>query len=133
MSIPTIRAAFESRLKTWADAQSISIAFQNVSFQREVGIPFLEAILIPNVALNRDVAAQHERHLGFFQVNCWAPNGTGMGQAESMAESVKALFPVVPKIGSVSVESPPKIDHALLDQSGQWVIVPVLISYRYEA
>lgn len=132
MSVPTIRAALESRLKSWADTQGIPIAFQNMAFTKG-SVPFLEAILIPNQTLNRDVAAAHERHLGFFQVNCWAPRGTGMGQAEALASSVKALYPVVPKTGSVSVESPPKIDQALPDSSGAWVIVPVLIQYRYEA
>lgn len=125
----------ESRLKTWADAQSpvIKIAFQNIGFAKSTGVPFLECVLIPNVSMNRDVAAQHERHLGFFQVNCWAPSGAGMGQAEGLAQSVKTLYPVVPKTGSVSVESPPKIDQAIPDTSGAWVIVPVLIPYRFEA
>lgn len=134
MSISVIRAALESRLKLWADAQNpvVKIAFQNVGFEKPA-TPFVECILIPNVAMNRDVAASGERHLGFFQINCWAPNGKGMGQAEALAQSVKALFPVVPKAGSISVESPPKIDKALLDTSGAWVIVPVLIQYRFEA
>lgn len=134
MSIPTIRAALESRLKTWADAQSIKVAYQSVAFTKpSPPAPFLEATLIPNVAMNRDVAATHERHLGFFQVNCWAPSGLGMGQAEALAQSVKALYPVMPKTGSVSVETPPKIDKALVDPTEAWVIVPVLITYRYEA
>lgn len=135
MSIPTIRAVFESRLKTWADAQApvIPVAFQGVGFQKPDKKPFLECFLMPNVVMNRDVSAAHERHLGYFQVNCWAPSGLGMGQAEALAQSVKALFPVVPKTGSVSVETPPKIDKALVDSTEAWVIVPVLITYRYEA
>lgn len=134
MSIPTIRAALESRLKTWADAQNpvVKIAFQGVGFQKP-STPFLECFLIPNVAMHRDVAATHERHLGFFQVNCWAPSGSGMGQAEALAQSIKALYPVMPKTGSVSIESPPKIDKALVDSTEAWVIVPVLITYRFEA
>lgn len=134
MSIPTIRAALESRLKTWADAQNppIKISFQGVGFQKPA-TKFLECMLLPNMAMSRDLAASHERHLGFFQINCWAPVGSGMGQAESLAENVKSLFPVIPKTGTVSVESPPKIDNAILDSSGNWVIVPVIISYRYEA
>lgn len=133
MSNPVIRAALESRLKTWADAQSIPVSFENVAFTKPANFtPFLECFLIPNVVMNRDVSATHERHYGFFQVNVWAQKGKGMGQAEALAQSVKALYPVVPKTGSVSVETPPKIDKALLDDSG-WVIVPVLISYRFEA
>ena len=132
MSIPIIRAMLEARLKTWADTQSIPIAYQGVAFTKP-NTPFLECVLIPNIVFNRDVAATGERHLGFFQVNCWAKVGSGMGQAEALAQSVKALYPVVPKVGSVSIETPPKIDRALPDSSGAWMIVPVLISYRYEA
>ncbi len=135
MSIPLIRSAFESRLKVWADSQTpvIPIAFQNVGFTK-TSVPFLEPVLIPNLLINRDVAASHERYVGLWQVNCWSPIGKGMGQAESLAENVKQLFPVIPKVGNLSIEKPPRIEKSMTDtSSGGWIIVPLLIHYRYEA
>lgn len=134
MSTIDIRTELETRLKTWADSKSpkVQIAFQNVAFTKPVGLPFLECILIPNTTVNNEISGTRKTHLGLFQVNCWAPKGAGMRQAESLAQSVSDLYPILPKTGSVSIEQTPSIGRGILDDSG-WIIVPVLIKYRHEA
>ena len=128
-----LRAAFEQRLSSWASAQSppIPIAYENVSFVKPTSGMYLECFLMPNVTMSRDVAASKERQLGMFQVNCWGPQGVGMGVLTTLAENVKSLFPVVPKIGLASIEQPPHVGSSLNDQDG-WKIIPVTIKYRYE-
>jgi hypothetical protein len=54
-----------------------------------------------------------------------------MGSTEQMANSIKQAFPVIPKLGGVSIEQPPKVGSPLQDSG--WIVVPVLISYRYES
>ena len=133
MSNAKIRAELETRLKTWADAQTpqIPIAFQGVSFTKPAdGSPYLEPILLPNPTLNKTVDGKRKTYIGIFQVNCWAQSGRGMGPVESLAQSVINLFPLLPKTGSVSIEQTPAADSPLLDNG--WLVVPVTIKYRME-
>lgn len=133
MSNAKIRAELETRLKTWADAQSpqIPIAFQNVAFTKPANGPYLEPFLMPNATLNRTVDGKRKTYIGLFQINCWAQSGTGMGAVEALAQSVVNLFPMLPKTGAVSIEKTPEAAHPLPDDTG-WVIVPVTVEYRME-
>lgn len=132
MSNALIRQALETRLKAWADVQTPKppVAYQNVSFTKPTTGYWLESFLIPSSAHERETSASKKTYLGMFQVNVWTPRGIGMQIAERTADSIVASFPVVPKIGVVSVEST-KVDASISDESG-WVAVPVLINYRYE-
>jgi len=135
MSNAVIRAALEARLKAWADAQVPKVLFaaENSAFTKPSdGSPFIEPFLLPNLTINNELRGSRKTMLGLFQVNCWAPKGKGMGQVEQLALGVINLFPLVPKFGVVSIESTPSADRP--DESdANWVIVPVLIKYRYEA
>lgn len=134
MSNAIIRASFETKLKAWADAQTpkVPIAFQAAAFTKPTnGSPYLEAFLIPGETLSKELSGKRKTYIGLFQVNCWAQTGAGMGAAESLAQSVINLFPMVPKIGAVSIECNPSAEHPIPDDSG-WVIVPVTIKYRME-
>lgn len=134
MSNSKIRAELETRLKAWADAQTpkVPIAFQGTAFTKPVnGSPYLEAYLIPGATVNKDLSGKRKTYIGLFQINCWAQSGKGMGQVETLAQSIINLFPVLPKTGAVSVEQTPAADSSILDDSG-WLIVPVTIRYRME-
>lgn len=135
MSNAVIRAYFDQRLKTWADAQNpkIKIANEQQGFTKPTdSSTWLESFLIPNTTMNRELSGTRKTMLGFFQVNCWAPSGRGMGVVDALAQNIVNLFPLVPKSGAVSIEGTPSADRPIESEPG-WVIVPVLISYRYEA
>lgn len=135
MSNPVIRAALETRLANWAAQQSppIRVSYENVAFAKPAdGSPFLECFLIPNVVMSRDVAQTKQRRYGLFQINCWYSQGTGMGNVEAIVEGVVSLYSPLPKSGPVFIEQFPTIHPAILDDSS-WVIVPVLVKYRYES
>lgn len=134
MSNITIRAALESRLKEWAAAQSpkVPVSYQNVAFTKPSDFsPYLECFLLPNDTVDRELSATRQRYVGFFQINCWAQKGIGMRKAEQLAQDMVSLFPRILKLGALNIDATPSAGRALLDDSG-WVIVPVLIKYRYE-
>lgn len=130
MSIPVIRQALETPLNTWATANSIPVAWQGQGFTKPSNGFFCEAILIPNNTLNREVSMQRTTLIGLFQVNVWMQKGKGTGALEAKAESVKALYPTLPK-GVVSIEQTPDIGRIILDDSG-WLILPITVKWRYE-
>lgn len=134
MSDSKIRVELETRLLTWANAQTpkVPIAFQGVAFTKPTdGSPYLECFLLPAATLNRTVDGKRKTYIGLFQVNCWVQSGKGMGAVEALAQKVIDLFPILPKTGSVSVEQTPSAENSLLDDSG-WLIVPVTVKYRME-
>lgn len=136
MSNSVIRAYFETRLKTWADAQSpaVPVAFQNAPFTRptlgSATNVWLECFVVPNITLNTELSGTRSTKYGIFQVNCWSQQGKGMKTVEAVVDAIVDLFPMVPK-GTVSVEGTPTIKAAIPDSAG-WVAVPVVIKYRYE-
>ncbi len=128
-----MRQALESRLAAWASANGAPpIAYENVAFTKPDTGLWLECHLIPNTTNSRGTTAVHQTYMGLFQVNVWSRKGSGLGDAQSMAEALSSAFPVIPKIGSVSIDKPPHVGRPLLDDSG-WVALPILMSYRYEA
>lgn len=134
MSNSVIRAEFETRLKAWADAQvpKIPIAFESAPFTKPSDGFFLEPLLIPMPTVDRDVGGSGKRYVGLFRVNCWAKAGKGMGGVEKLAQNIINLFPMIPKSGSISIESTPSANNAVLDGTG-WVVVPISIKYRMES
>jgi len=133
MSNSIIRAALETRLKVWADAQlpKIPVAFESVTFNKPLSNVYLQPLLIPNITLNNELSGIRKTQLGIFEVRCWCRSGIGMGVVEGIASSVINLFPLVPKQGAVSIENTPYAEKPMFDEAG-WIIVPVMIFYRYE-
>jgi hypothetical protein len=133
MTISAVRAYFETALNTWATSQSpaIPISFENTPFTKPSSGNFLECFLLPASTLARTVGANKEREVGIFQVNIWTPNGVGTGDVMSVAEDIVSLFPIVPKVGSVSIDKAPSIERAILDTSG-WYVLPIIFHYRHE-
>lgn len=132
MSNTLIRATLEARLKTWAQAQNVPVAWENVGFTKPASSMFVEPFFVPAVTFNTDVAGARATYIGFFQVNCWAPTGTDMIAVTNLTDSLIDAFPMLPKVGAISIESTPSAKKPIEDEAG-WVIVPVLIKYRYEA
>ena len=134
MSNPTIRRILETRLKLWADVQvpKIPFAAEGASFNKPVKGGFLQPTLLPNGTVNNDLSGVRKTHIGIFEVKCWYPSGRGMAEVEKLSSSIIDLFPLLPKIDGISIESTPYAEHPEIDVSG-WLIVPVMIMYRFEA
>lgn len=127
------RSEIEKRLGNWARTQvpPIPVAIEGVEFNKPESGPFLEVILLGEDRANRDLAAEGIRAYGMFQINCYSPANEGMGEVEELRDAVAALYPVLPKTGTVSIEKP-------LSWSGGTVIdgyafIPVRGNYRIES
>jgi hypothetical protein len=129
----SIRSELETRIKVWADAQSppIPVAFEGIPFNKPKIGPWLRVWMLANVTINPTVDAARKRTKGIMQVDCCVLDGTGSAAVEALANSVAALFPVLPKTGTVSIEQPPQTGQAF--PQDLWRIIPVTISYRQES
>ncbi len=97
MSNKIIRAAFETRLATWAAARSpaLRIAYQNASFEPPADSgTYLRATLLPAPVDSLDLAGAHRLYRGVFQVDIIFKTGTNTGGATSIADELIALFPL---------------------------------------
>jgi hypothetical protein len=93
MSQALIRKAFETRLKTWADAQTpaIPVAWQNVPFTPPSG-RYLRAFTIPSHTTSEQLDRTDRQFFGIFQVTLCMNLGTGAAAAESLSASISAYF-----------------------------------------
>lgn len=134
MTQPRIRTALESRLNTWAAAQSpaVPVAWQNVAYTPTTGTRYVRASLLSGETQNPIYGPLHRRLIGILQVDIVAPTGTGMAASEALAESLCTQF----KRGTTLTQSglqiimdySPSIGPAQIDEG--WVFLPVSIRYR---
>lgn len=128
----SIRSELEGRLKSWADSQlpKIPIAFEGFALNKPSSGLFLQPFLLPAMTQNPTVDANRTRELGIFHVNCWGLDGQGLGRVDDLANEIIKLFPVLPKVGTVSIERTPSKHQPMYDSG--WVIIPVVVYYRKE-
>ncbi len=136
MSQKTIRAALEGRLKTWADAQipAIPVAWQNVSYTPVANTKYIRAYLLPAETFDGAVTGDYKLYAGIFQLSIYSPDGTGTGPAETIAESLIALFAqntAIVKSGlTIFIDRTPSMGPSM-NETG-WHVLPVSIRYRVD-
>jgi hypothetical protein len=96
MSDRLIRAAFESRLNTWANERNpkLPIAFEDVAFTPPTdGGTYLQAFLLPARTDSQDLEGVHTAFFGVFQVSIVTAAGNGRGAASAIADELRTVFP----------------------------------------
>ena len=134
MSQKIIRSAIESKLSTWALAQSppIPTAWQTATFTPPNQARYLRAFLLPAETQNPDIGGEIRTFIGVYQVSICVPDGTGAGAAESIAESLIAEFQYGTRLvqsGLAIVINRTPYQSPAMQEPGLYV-VPVSISYR---
>jgi hypothetical protein len=126
-----IRAAFESRLASFATARGLSVAWENLKFKEPEAL-YLRAAMLPAPTTSDDLAGSHRSYRGALQVLIVAPINIGAGEALNLADALGDHFPVNLALTSggvtVTVTQPASIAPAL--QSETRYTVPVSIFYR---
>lgn len=133
LSQARIRAAFESRLSTWAQAKALPVVWQNAIADMPT-TDHVRAYLLPATTNARDLAGENRSYKGTFQVTICVRQGIGSSLAESLARELDDLFPVALKMLAVGlavyVRSPMSAHTAIQDDG--WYSVPVDCRYGAE-
>ena len=91
MTQARVRAALETVLETWATAQSMLVAWENVTF--DPGTQYVRSNLLPAQTQSFDLLGLHRRYQGVYQVTLVMPQGVGMGATEALVASLEVSFP----------------------------------------
>lgn len=132
MSHRTIRRLYEGRLASWADSMGYPVAYQNSPFTPQSGQLYLRTFLIPADTGSDDLAGEHRRYQGLFQVNVVSPAGQGSGQAETIVMQLADLFPVNMLLsdGDFSVQIVEPVAQGPEIQDATEYTTPASFSYR---
>lgn len=132
MSHRTIRRLYEGRLAAWADSMGYPVAYQNSQFMPESGKLYLRAFLLPADTGSDDLAGEHRRFQGLFQVNVVTPAGEGSGEAETIVLQLADLFPVNMLLtdGDFSVQITTPVAQGPEIQGATEYTTPASFSYR---
>lgn len=89
----TIRAAIESRLATWAAAQTpaLTVAWQNKAFTKPTGA-HLRATMLPAPGISNHLQGGDHLRVGLYQIDVCVPQGAGPGAAEAFIAALEAQF-----------------------------------------
>lgn len=133
MSDALVRAAFETRLLAWANAQvpPIPVAFENAAFVAPTG-RYARAYLLPSPTASETLNGEHRRRMGIFQVSLCMPIGAGPGAAAALTASLDAAFPMALPMtqGGVKVFLLSPMSPAPAIQEPDRFVVPVSCTYR---
>tara|TARA_R110002153_G_scaffold206772_1_gene359628 strand:- start:91 stop:498 length:408 start_codon:yes stop_codon:yes gene_type:complete len=128
-----IRSILETQLANVAETPEI--AYQNVPYTPTTGTSYIEVSYLPTSRRPsvRGLNPQ-QRYEGVLAVNCYAPEGKGPAEAETIAENVIDAFEATTSLtlNNVTVS----IDYAEVKQGfldSPWFVVPVNIGwYAYK-
>lgn len=90
--IPDIASALATRLGTWADAEGISVAWENVPFTPPANEMYLAVHDMPVTPRTIDLGLRCRTYSGVYQINVVAPAGSGRTSVVALADRVAELF-----------------------------------------
>ncbi|HEY1090805.1 MAG TPA: phage tail terminator-like protein [Burkholderiaceae bacterium] len=131
MSKKIVRAALESALNTWATANSLTVAWENVAFTPPAGA-YIRAFIIPSPTTSESLERADRRYSGLLQVDLMMPINGGSGPAETLLESLSAAFNpanVLTRSGVRINILQPASDAAAIPEENRHVI-PVTVPYE---
>ena len=92
MSDVLIRRAFETRLGTYAAAQSMPVAWENVALNPQPTGPYLRGFLLPAGTSSLSLDRLHRQRVGIYQIDVCMPTGTGPSAAEAIVAALEYVF-----------------------------------------
>lgn len=135
MSQQAVRRALESKLKIWAAANALPIAYQNVEFKPPDG-NYGRAYLLPAPTTSPDLGRRGRIWLGTFQISLVMATGAGQKAAEALVSSLDGEFdPAVPiaAAGGLLVHLLEPVSAVAPISEGDREVVPVSFPYRAQA
>lgn len=132
MSHASIQTVFNTALQTFATANSLKVAWENVAFDPPRGAIFLSARMSARTSGITGMGANGRvMESGNYQVNVNAPTGLGMTSALAMADLLEVAFKRATSFttsdSKLVVVKGCQVMPAIVDQ--QWITVPVLVDW----
>lgn len=132
MTQALVRAALETALDAWADAQSpaIPVAWENVTFTPPT-TRHIRAFILPAETQSLDLLGKHRGFRGIFQVSLCMPIGTGMKATETLVNALDVLFARASYFtaGGVRTQIVTPMSASTPLQSDGFIITPVSCQY----
>jgi hypothetical protein len=91
MSQKIVRAGLEKKLKAWADAQTLPVAWENQAFTAPA-TAYVRAFLLPDPVQSQTLDKLHRRFAGILQVDLVMPINGGAAPAETLLASLMTAF-----------------------------------------
>ncbi len=128
----SLRSEIESRLASFAAAQTppIPISLENRKFSKPSEGYYLSVVFLDSTPISNNLSASGVRLYGLFQISCYGPLGVGTGEIEDLAQKIVDIYPVIPKVGTVSIEKPLSIAQGF--PMDNFFCVPITGKYRVE-
>lgn len=130
MSHTLIRQAFEARLETWATANSVVVAWENVEFDPTTDQVYAQPFILPGATKDLFLDQTGRDFTGVFQVNLSMPLGTGAGAATALVDSLDAAIAGSFTQGSIRVTRLSPMSPAPPLPVANRYVVPVSADYR---
>lgn len=110
---------------------SNQIAFEGTLFTSTVGTPWAKMTLLPYSGRPFSVSGETIDHLGDFQIDYFAPAGSGSGDAESLADAIKEAFrPGARLVMNSTTVLVQYADRRPALSTADWYQVPVNVRWR---
>ena len=130
--IPDIASALAARLGAWADAEGISVAWENVPFTPPANEMYLAVHDMPVTPRTIDLGLRCRTYSGVYQINVVAPAGSGRTSVVALADRVAELFPEGQEIEGRGftcwIDQTPGVFRGITTSVSY--IVPVSLNYR---
>jgi hypothetical protein len=134
-----IREIFESTIYSWGESRTpkLPVSLESMQIAPETTDNLLQVIVKPVITRSRTLAGtDHTQFSGFIQINILVPKGSGVYEANEIAEEIAQLFPIYSLIPDdqttptikVQIMSPLEIMEGV-DGATKYNL-PVRLSYR---
>lgn len=131
MSTKKVRAALETKLNSFATANSLKVAWENKG--ADYTVSHIRATLFPSPTQNPSIGVEHKRYRGLFRMLVMLTDlNNGPSAVETLGESLADWFPRGSSLTSggliVNIESTPSVSSIMYE--GNFVYVSVELAYR---
>jgi hypothetical protein len=126
-----ISAALDNKLNTFAAANNIPVAWENIGYKPIIGTMFLRPTLLPGDTDSPGLSYTSALdHIGVYQVDVISPIDKGKGQAITTADLVATAFPRGELVYNGKTVTIKQASRRPGSRDNAWYIVPVIINYR---
>lgn len=130
--IDNIQTALDTLLKTWADAQPIAVAWENVGTGTDIDVPHVASFMLPAETTGVGLAdGDSQDYMGIYQVNVYVRKGDGTAASRPLVDGLLTAFDKGTELEVAGQKIRIEISwRSNAVDNEAWYVVPVSIRYR---